>query len=154
MASGANEERPDGDRRTALALENDLFFSVKVTDILKRGGFQTHVARNAADFQRLMGGGGFAVALVNASARGVDWQACIAHARAAGLPVVAYASHVDVATQAAARAAGATRVIANSRLAELARIVERVTAQAQSPDAAVEADDDAEPGAGDVTVED
>lgn len=114
----------------ALALENDLFFAVKVSDTLKRLGYSTRVARTAAAFQEFLSGGGYAVALVNASARGVDWQAGIMAARTAGIPVVAYAAHVDLETQAAARAAGATRVIANSRLAELGAIVERVITRA------------------------
>ena len=113
-----------------LALESDLFFAVKVTDILKRAGYGTRVARTADAFQELVRGGDFAAALVNASARGVDWQAGIAAARTAGIPVIAYASHVDVATQTAARVAGATRVIANSRLADLGAIVERLITSA------------------------
>ena len=147
MARGEGDLRPTGEARSALALENDLFFAVKITDILKRGGFQTRIARNAADFERLIGGGGIAVAVVNASARGVDWQASIARARSAGLPVVAYASHIDVATQTAARTAGATRVIANSRLVDLVAVVERVIARA-APDGA-EDETDTVDGAGD-----
>jgi len=63
---------------------------------------------------------------VDTAARGVDWQAAIRAARAMGAPVVAFGSHVDLATQEAARRAGATSVIANSKLAsDLPGVVER-----------------------------
>jgi hypothetical protein len=43
-----------------------------------------------------------------------------------GVPVIAFGSHVDLETQAEARKAGATRVIANSKLAmDLPGAVER-----------------------------
>jgi hypothetical protein len=42
------------------------------------------------------------------------------------VPVIAFGSHVDLETQAEARKAGATRVIANSKLAaDLPGIVQR-----------------------------
>jgi DNA-binding NtrC family response regulator len=47
----------------------------------------------------------------------VDWAQAIGAARELALPVIAYGSHVDTETMAQARAAGATRVIANSKLA-------------------------------------
>jgi hypothetical protein len=47
----------------------------------------------------------------------LDWQAAIQCAHAAAIPVLAYGSHVDIAAQTEARAAGATRVIPNSKLA-------------------------------------
>ena len=137
---------PDAmERRQIVALENDLFFAVKITDTLKRAGFQTRVSRTAAEFRELLLGGGYALALVNTAARGVDWRAGVAAAREAGVPAIAYGPHVDLDTQTAARAAGATRVIANSRLAELPAIIERVIARATSQvatrDAGVDAAD-------------
>lgn len=122
--------RDEMDRRQIVALETDLFFAVKVQDTLKRAGFHTRVTRTTSEFHALLSGGGYALALVNTAARGVDWQAGVVAAREAGVPVIAYGPHVDLATQGEARAAGATRVIANSRLAELPTIVERVIARA------------------------
>ena len=118
------------ERRQIVALENDLFFAVKITDTLKRAGFQTRVTRTATELRELLIGGEYALALVNTAARGIDWQAGVAAAREAGVPAIAYGPHVDLDTQAAARAAGATRVIVNSRLAELPAIIERVIARA------------------------
>lgn len=111
----------------ALLLDNDLFFVAKVTGTLKHAGYTTRTVRTAADFAAaLTEDAQFAVALVNTAARGVDWQAAITTAREARLPVIAYCPHVDLETQEAARRAGATRVIANSKLAtDLPQIVAR-----------------------------
>jgi DNA-binding response OmpR family regulator len=134
-------ERHEGGRRAmsgvrdatvglqVVALENDLFFVVKIRDTLKQAGFQARLTRSVAEFRERLAEGGYAVALVNTAARGVDWRSGIAAAREIGVPVIAYGPHVDLDTQAAARAAGAARVIANSRLAELPAIIERVIAR-------------------------
>lgn len=123
--------------RQALLLETDLFFQVKVVDTLKHSGFTTRAVRRLDDFLRWLGAerdpGDRGVTpvrpdivLVNTAAREVDWQAAIRAARAVGAPVVAFGSHVDLATQEAARQAGATSVIANSKLAsDLPGVVER-----------------------------
>ena len=112
----------------ALLLDNDLFFSVKVTDTLKRAGYTTRTARRLEEFTRWLVDEPPSVALVNTATRGVDWEGAIRAAHAAGIPVVAFGSHVDLPTQEAARQAGATRVIANSKLAtDLPAIVNRVT---------------------------
>lgn len=115
---------------TVLLLDNDLFFVVKVTDTLKHAGHTTAAVRTLEDFSRRLDPGDTAakpdLALVNTAARGLDFRAAIAQARAAAVPVIAFGSHVDLATQEEARRAGATRVIANSRLAsDLLGIVDR-----------------------------
>jgi DNA-binding NtrC family response regulator len=117
------------ERRRIAALENDLFFAVKIQDTLKQTGFQTRVMRTNAEFRELLTSGGYALALVNTAARGIDWRLGVMAAREAGVPVIAYGPHVDLDTQTEARAIGATRVIANSRLADLPSIVERVIAR-------------------------
>lgn len=118
----------------ALLLDNDLFFVAKVTGTLKHAGYTIRTVRTAADFASALAAPGapFAVALVNTAARGVEWPAAIASAREAGVPVIAYGPHVDLETQEAARHAGATRVITNSKLATdlpwiVARTVRRST---------------------------
>ena len=130
----------DATSQQALLLDTDLFFVVKVTEILKHAGYTTRVARRAEEFARELADQPPTVALVNTAARGVDWGAAIRSARAAGVPVVAFGPHVDLATQAEARTAGATRVISNSKLASdlpgiLARILTRDAAIAGADDA-------------------
>jgi DNA-binding NtrC family response regulator len=119
------DEQADQAQRSALLLDNDLFFVAKISATLKRAGYATRTARTLDAFTQ-----GLAetpdIALVNTAARGVDWRAGIAVARGAAVPVIAFGSHVDLETQAEARKAGATRVIANSKLAtDLPSIVDR-----------------------------
>lgn len=122
---------PQRAARYALLLDPDLFFAVKVAAMLKRIGFETTTVRRAPEWAQRVAEGRYSVALVNTAADGAGWRAAIASAREAGLPVIAYGSHVDVETQAEARAAGATRVIANSKLAtDLPTIVEQTLRRA------------------------
>ncbi|HEY7092213.1 MAG TPA: hypothetical protein VH393_03485 [Ktedonobacterales bacterium] len=118
-------EQSNPAQRSALLLDNDLFFVAKIGATLKHAGYVTRTARTLDAFSQ-----GLAakpdIALVNTAARGVDWRAGIVVAREACVPVIAFGSHVDLETQAEARKAGATRVIANSKLAtDLPGIVER-----------------------------
>ncbi|HEX9036336.1 MAG TPA: hypothetical protein VF808_05035 [Ktedonobacterales bacterium] len=128
----------------AILLENDVFFAVKIVDTLNRDGYNVQVARSLQVFRDLLPGGAFRVALVNLAARGIDWQAGIAAARDAGIPVIAYGPHVDLDGQTAARAAGATRVIANSRIAELGAVVEAAVRRVTPRPAPLPEDDGSE----------
>lgn len=150
MESAQPGSPPDGTgaRRVALLLDNDLFFSVKIADTLRHAGFQTRTVRTVGAFVAALADSQPLVALLNTGARGLDWQAATRAARDAGLPVVAFGSHVDTDTQQRARALGATSVIANSKLAgDLAAVVERAirrAARADAAPAATEPADDAE----------
>ena len=116
-----------------LLLDNDLFFVVKVRTTLQHAGYTVQTARAVADFTRRLAEDSPALALVNTAIAGQDWRGAITAARAAGIPVIAFGSHVDLETQQQAREAGATRVIANSKLAaDLPGIVAR-TLRATSP---------------------
>lgn len=128
MEPAQRHEAPEetGGTRTALLLDNDLFFSVKIADTLRHAGFQTRTVRTSDAFAAALAADRPAIALVNTGGRGLDWRAGVRTAQAAGVPVVAFGSHVDLATQEEARALGATSVIANSKLAgDLATVVER-----------------------------
>lgn len=100
-----------------LLLDSDLFFVVKVRTTMQHAGYEVLTARSLTDFTRRLAEDSPALALVNTAIAGVDWQAAITASRAADIPVVAFGSHVDLETQRLAREAGATRVIANSKLA-------------------------------------
>jgi hypothetical protein len=127
MSDGADQPEMTSNG-TVLLLDSDLFFVVKVTETLARAGYAVRKARTIDAFVAALvetsetsemsqpGAKRLAAALVNLAARGVDALAAIARAREAGVPVVAYGPHVDVAAQAAARQAGATSVIANAKL--------------------------------------
>jgi len=120
---------------TVLLLDNDLFFTVKVSDTLKHVGYVTQVVRTEADFARALATARPRIAIVNTAARGLDFRQAIARAREAGVPVVAFGAHVDTQTQAAAREAGAARVVSNAKLAEdLPGILDRTLRNAAAPD--------------------
>jgi len=131
-------QEPGVDRtslQAVILLDTDLFFVVKVRTTLQHAGYDVRTARSLADFTRRLVADTPALALVNTAIAGVDWRAAIVAAREAQIPVIAFGSHVDLETQQAARDAGATRVIANSKLAaDLPAIVAR-TLQASSPTA-------------------
>lgn len=127
------EQAVHGEAPTALQLDNDLFFAVKVADTLKHAGYATRTARTAADFATALTANKPTVALVHIGARGLDWRAALLAAGQGGVPVVAYGSHVDTAAQEEARALGATSVIANSKLAsDLIGVVRRTLSRAAS----------------------
>jgi len=129
-------QEPGVDRtslQAVILLDTDLFFVVKVRTTLQHAGYDVRTARSLADFTRRLVADTPALALVNTAIAGVDWRAAIVAAREAHIPVIAFGSHVDLERQQAAREAGATRVIANSKLAaDLPGIVAR-TLQASSP---------------------
>jgi DNA-binding NtrC family response regulator len=117
---------------SVILLDTDLFFVVKVRTTLQHAGYDVRTARSLADFTQRLVADAPALALVNTAIAGVDWREAIVAAREADIPVIAFGSHVDLETQQAARDAGATRVIANSKLAtDLPGIVAR-TLQASS----------------------
>lgn len=122
-----------GSQRRALLLDPDLFFAVKVGAMLKHVGMETTTVRQLADWTGRLRSEPFDIALVNTAARGVEWAQAIGAAREAGVPVIAYGSHIDVEAQTQARAAGAARVIANSKLAaDLPSIVVQTLRRARS----------------------
>jgi DNA-binding response OmpR family regulator len=148
----APDEPASGDAAAAqattpvLLLDNDLFFAVKIRDTLAHAGYATRQARTLAAFVSVLAEQRPALAIVNTAARGLDWRAAVAAARAESVPVLAFGAHVDVETQAAARAAGATRVVANSRLAgdlvgTVARVIQLGASTAAPEDDATTEDD-------------
>jgi CheY-like chemotaxis protein len=115
---------------TILVLDRDLFFQAKIGPILARAGYQARFVGTIAALTQALAGG-ITAALVNCAPNGVDWREAIRVARASGVPVVAFAPHVDTATHVEARALGATVVIANSKLTptELPVILTRARAR-------------------------
>ena len=136
------------DTRTTLLLERDLFFSVKIRDTLKHLGYETQVARSEEDFARKLAAGAPVLAIIHTGMPGVAWERVIAQAKAAGVPTLAFGSHVDLESQQAARRAGADRVISNSKLAnDLPTIVQRMVGDGgqdslQETEAAQDEDDE------------
>jgi DNA-binding response OmpR family regulator len=102
--------------KTILALEKDLFFAVRIHDTLRHHDIEATTVRNLNAFeQKLKGERRPDLVIVNISTQGVDWEAAIREARAAGCPVLAFGSHMDLEARSKALAAGAQKVVANSK---------------------------------------
>jgi DNA-binding response OmpR family regulator len=105
---------------TILALEKDLFFAVKMRDTLRHHDMEVKTARTLQAFEQGLKAQGAekpALVIVNIATQGVDWESAIRQARQAGYPVLAFGSHMDLEARAKALAAGAQRVVANSKFA-------------------------------------
>ena len=103
-----------------LALEKDLFFSVKMRDTLRHHGMDVTVVRTLAAFEQRVAAEEDekpALVIVNTAISGVDWEGAIRRAREYGLPVLAFGSHMDLEARQKALQAGAHRVVANSKFA-------------------------------------
>jgi DNA-binding response OmpR family regulator len=122
---------------TILALEKDLFFAVKMRDTLRHYDMEVKTARTLPIFVQGLNAGDAekpALVIVNIATPGVDWEVAIRQARAAGYPVLAFGSHMDLEARAKALAAGAQRVVANSKFtSDMPALVKRMMIE---PDAA------------------
>ncbi len=113
-----------------LALEKDLFFSVRMRDTLRHHDMNVTTVRTLPAFEQRLETSNEekpVLAIINISTMGVDWEAAIRAARAKELPVLAFGSHMDLEARAKALAAGAQRVVANSKFtSDMPGLVERV----------------------------
>lgn len=100
---------------TLAALMDDLLFLSRIREAARATGVEV-VAVRAAGPLLAAARAGAALVLVDVDSARVPWSEALAGLRAdpaaADLPVVAFVSHVNAELAAAARAAGATRVVA------------------------------------------
>jgi DNA-binding response OmpR family regulator len=120
-----------------LALEKDLFFSVKMRDTLRHYNMEVKAVRTLPAFEQnlaTIGDEKPALVIVNIATTGVDWEAAIRQARAAGLTVLAFGSHMDLEARAKALQAGAQRVVANSKFSsDMPGLVKRMLDEPDAP---------------------
>ncbi len=120
-----------------LALEKDLFFSVKMRDTLRHHDMEVKTVRTLAAFEQGLTAAGEekpALVIVNTATTGVDWEAAIRQARASGYAVLAFGSHMDLEARARAIEAGAQRVVANSKFtSDMPGLVNRMLSEYTSP---------------------
>ncbi len=106
----------------------DLFFGVRVADVARAVGFSpVEVALEALPAAV---DDGVALIVIETGQQG-DWEGAIQalkrDARTASIPILAYGSHVDVASSRAAVAAGVDRLVTRGKLmAELPQLLETV----------------------------
>jgi DNA-binding response OmpR family regulator len=110
-----------------LALEKDLFFSVKIRDTLRHHDMDATIVRTLPTFeQHLIGDRKPALVIVNTASKGIDWEGAIRAAHEKGIPVLAFGSHMDLEARTKALQAGARKVVANSKFAsDMAGLVTR-----------------------------
>ena len=129
-----------------LALERDLFFSVKMRDTLRHHNIEVKTVRNLPAFEERLTAkdeGLLALVIVNTATIGVDWESAIRKARTAGLKVLAFGSHMDLEARSKALEAGAQRVVANSKFtSDMPGLVKRML---DEPDASSLNETDSEP---------
>ena len=113
-----------------LALEKDLFFSVKMRDTLRHHDMEVKTVRTLPAFEQILAATSDekpALAIVNIATTGVDWETAIRQARIADLKVLAFGSHMDLEARAKALEAGAQRVVANSKFtSDMPALVQRM----------------------------
>jgi CheY-like chemotaxis protein len=96
-------------------------FATQIEQVLERLGYTPGFARDAAALLTRARTETPALVLLDLAAQGTDVPAAIRALKAdpatSIVPVIAFGPHLDVAAHAAARAAGADAVVANSKLA-------------------------------------
>jgi CheY-like chemotaxis protein len=115
-----------------IALMDDLMFLSRIREAARGAGADVRTVRGAADLVGAAREGGRLV-LVDADSSRLPWAQAVRALRAeppfAGVPVVAFLSHVHVEGAEAARAAGCTRVLPRSAFVqELPRLMAAATA--------------------------
>ena len=104
-----------------LALVDDLLFLSRIREAGRAAGIEVRAVRGASDLLDAARRDARLV-LVDADSQRLPWQAAVAALRAepatGALPVIAFVSHVRADRAEAARAAGASRVLARSAFVE------------------------------------
>jgi CheY-like chemotaxis protein len=139
----------DGADRPIIAVVRDLFFSIRIKETLQAHGYPVAVANSARALADALVAAPPALIILDLNFRGIDPPATIAQLKAnpatQAIPILAFGSHLDHAARDAAKAAGADRVVPNSKLAEdLPALARRYATPgaALSPDSDDEDDED------------
>ena len=110
------------DAPVILALIPDLWFLSRVQAVAAERGARVVSVRRAERLAEAAVATPPVVVIVDmgTGTQGQDWAAAIVAVKAMpnAAPVIAFGPHVDADSQSAARAAGADRVLSNSRLVE------------------------------------
>ena len=112
---------------TALLLCADLMFAVRLQNMARAAGFSYVSVRPGAPLPP------GELLVVDLASRG-DWEQAIREAAGRGTTVVAFGPHMDADARKRAKAAGATRVLANSNLArDLPGLLHKIRGKTAEP---------------------
>ena len=105
----------DGHGATVVVLERDVMARIRITDLLRRLGYEARFVADAATFVATLSTLGERVALGLIDMNGpLDWDALAAYAGQPNrAPLLGFGPHVDVDGRRAAKAAGVDRIVAN-----------------------------------------
>jgi len=121
-----------------LALEKDLFFSVKIHDTLRHQGWTVTTARTLHAFLQHLEQTPHSLVIVNIAST-LDWETAIYQSHARSIPVLAFGAHTDLDARSKALTAGAQKVVANSKFtSDMVGLVQRMTSNTPSPIGALE----------------
>jgi PleD family two-component response regulator len=105
-----------------VAVVRDLFFAIRIRETLAPRGYAVAVAKTNDALDAALAEGPAALLIVDLAFTAIEPAALIARlkgdAASAAIPILAFGSHLDQTSRDAAKAAGADRVVANSKLAE------------------------------------
>jgi CheY-like chemotaxis protein len=111
-----------GTERRVVTIVRDLFFSIRIKETLQAHGYAVAVANSPQALAAALAAAPTALIILDLNFRGIDPPATIAQLKAnpasKAIPILAFGSHLDHAARDAAKAAGADRVVPNSKLAE------------------------------------
>ncbi len=102
--------------KTVLVLVRDLFFEARIHDATARLGARTVSLVPGQDELDSIRDSQPSLILLTFNRTGDSWERLAAAAREAGVPVVAFGSHMNVDAFKRARELGCAEVMANSRL--------------------------------------
>jgi CheY-like chemotaxis protein len=109
-----------GPSPVVVVLDDNLLFSSGLVAVLKRLGYTARVIDREGGAVSRVAAARPVIILVNLASRGWDGVALVRQLRAtsdlAGVPIVGFTGHTEVAQIEAARAAGCNRVVANSAI--------------------------------------
>ena len=107
-----------------VAVVRDLFFAIRIRETLAPRSYAVEVAKSSEALRGILAATGAPIALIiiDLAFAAINPATVIAELKGtpatAGTPILAFGSHLDHASRDAAKAAGADRVVANSKLAE------------------------------------
>jgi CheY-like chemotaxis protein len=113
-----------------VAIVRDLFFAARIRDTLRPRGYVVAVVKREEELAAAFAGDPVALVIIDLAFTAIAPPAVIARlksdAATGAVPLLAFGSHLDRAGREAAKAAGADRVVPNSKLvADLPALVER-----------------------------
>ena len=97
--------------RTIVVLNRDLFFSVRIGNLLKAAGYSPIFAKTTSEFVDSLKNNRPVLGIIDLGAI-PDWAAI--QALSAPTPILAFGPHKDADALRAAKSAGVTRVVSNS----------------------------------------